>query len=85
MEILRSTDNHAGPSALLGLATRLAMHSEYHRDSKHYREISVFDGEVRRRVWMCLSLLDHDISLQAGLPPSAIVPPLKNPTVPLIY
>ncbi|KAJ5396693.1 hypothetical protein N7509_004806 [Penicillium cosmopolitanum] len=70
MEILRSTDNHVGPSVLLGLASRLAMHSGYHRDSKHYREISVFDGEMRRRVWMSLRLLDHYISLQAGLPPS---------------
>jgi hypothetical protein len=70
MEILRSTDNHVGPSVLLGLANRLAMHSGYHRDSKHYREISVFDGEMRRRVWMSFRLLDHYISLQAGLPPS---------------
>ncbi|KAJ5233570.1 uncharacterized protein N7469_005336 [Penicillium citrinum] len=70
MEILRSTDNHVGPSVLLGLASRLAMHSGYHRDSKHYREISVFDGEMRRRVWMCFRLLDHYISLQAGLPPT---------------
>ncbi|KKK18025.1 hypothetical protein ARAM_000751 [Aspergillus rambellii] len=69
-EILRSSDTHIGPSVLLGLATRLAMHSGYHRDPRHYGEISVFDGEMRRRVWMCLSLLDHYISLQAGLPPS---------------
>ena len=70
MEILRSTDNHVGSSVLLGLATRLAIHSGYHRDSKHYREISVFEGEMRRRVWTYLSLLDHSISLQAGHPPS---------------
>lgn len=70
MEILRGTDNHVGPSVLLGLAARLAIHSGYHRDSKHYRQISVFDGEMRRRVWMCFRLLDHYISLQAGLPPS---------------
>lgn len=70
MEILRSTDNHLGPSVLLGLAARLAIHSGYHRDSKHYREISVFDGEMRRRVWMYFRLLDHYISLQAGLPPA---------------
>ncbi|QKX53912.1 uncharacterized protein TRUGW13939_00992 [Talaromyces rugulosus] len=72
MEILRSSDTHVGPSILLGLATRLAMHGGYHRDPKHYRDISVFDGEMRRRIWMCLSLLDHYISLQAGLPPSTI-------------
>ncbi|KAA8642975.1 hypothetical protein EYZ11_007259 [Aspergillus tanneri] len=69
-EILRSTDTHVGPSALLGLATRLALHSGYHRDPKHFRGISVFEGEMRRRIWMYLSLLDHYISLQAGLPPS---------------
>ncbi|KAJ5678677.1 hypothetical protein N7462_006921 [Penicillium macrosclerotiorum] len=70
MEILRSPDNHLGPSVLLGLATRLAIHSGYHRDSKHYPKISAFDGEMRRRVWMILRLLDHYISLQAGLPPT---------------
>ncbi|OKO93941.1 hypothetical protein PENSUB_12220 [Penicillium subrubescens] len=72
MEILRSTDNHLGPSVLLSLATRLAVHAGYHRDSKHYPEISVFDGEMRRRVWTILSLLDHYISLQAGLPPTTV-------------
>ncbi|PYI20274.1 hypothetical protein BO99DRAFT_112686 [Aspergillus violaceofuscus CBS 115571] len=69
-EILRSTDTHVGPSTLLGLATRLAIHSGYHRDPKHYRGISPFDGEMRRRVWMYLCLLDHYISCQDGLPPT---------------
>ncbi|OOQ83977.1 hypothetical protein PEBR_32229 [Penicillium brasilianum] len=72
MEILRSTDNHLGPSVLLSLTTRLAVHAGYHRDSKRYPEISVFDGEMRRRVWTILSLLDHYISLQAGLPPTTV-------------
>lgn len=72
MEILRSSEIHVGPSVLLGLAARLAIHGGYHRDPEHYREISVFDGEMRRRIWMCLSLLDHYTSLQAGLPPSTI-------------
>ncbi|KAI9046067.1 fungal specific transcription factor domain-containing protein [Aspergillus affinis] len=71
-EILRSTDTHVGPSVLLGLASRLAMHAGYHRDPRHYPEISVFEGEMRRRVWMYISLLDHYISLQAGLPPTTI-------------
>lgn len=70
MEILRSPDNHLGSSVLLGLATRLAIHGGYHRDSKHYPKISVFDGEMRRRIWSYLFLLDHYISLQAGLPPT---------------
>ncbi|OKL59729.1 hypothetical protein UA08_05027 [Talaromyces atroroseus] len=70
MEILRSTDTHAGPSLLLGLASRLAVHGGYHRDPKHHHKISPFEGEMRRRVWMYLSLLDHYISLQAGLPPA---------------
>jgi hypothetical protein len=72
MEILRSTDNHLGPSVLLSLTTRLAVHAGYHRDSKFYPKISVFDGEMRRRVWTILSLLDHYISLQAGLPPTTV-------------
>ncbi|PYH42922.1 Zn(II)2Cys6 transcription factor [Aspergillus saccharolyticus JOP 1030-1] len=69
-EILRSADTHVGPSVLLGLATRLAIHSGYHRDPKHYREITAFDGEMRRRIWMYLCLLDHYVSCQAGLPPT---------------
>lgn len=71
-EILRSPDTHVGPSVLLGLTSRLAMHAGYHRDPRHYSEISVFKGEMRRRVWMYLSLLDHYISLQAGLPPTTV-------------
>ncbi|OJJ45773.1 hypothetical protein ASPZODRAFT_133641 [Penicilliopsis zonata CBS 506.65] len=70
METLRSSDAHVGPSVTLSLTTRLAMHSGYHRDPKHYSHISVFEGEMRRRVWMYLTLLDHYISFQAGLPPT---------------
>ncbi|EPS27621.1 hypothetical protein PDE_02565 [Penicillium oxalicum 114-2] len=72
MEILRSPDNHRSPSVLISLATRLAVHAGYHRDPKYYPKISVFDGEMRRRVWTYLSLLDHYISLQAGLPPTTV-------------
>ncbi|KAJ5477185.1 hypothetical protein N7539_007329 [Penicillium diatomitis] len=72
MEILRSPENHRSPSVLISLATRLAIQAGYHRDPKYYANISVFDGEMRRRVWTYLSLLDYYVSIQAGLPPTII-------------
>lgn len=81
MEILRSPDNHIGSSVMIGLATRLAIHGGFHRDSKHYPSISAFDGEMRRRIWSYIFLLDHYISLQAGLLPSTsqVVSDTENP------
>ncbi|KAH8803624.1 hypothetical protein F5884DRAFT_682931 [Xylogone sp. PMI_703] len=63
----RGPDAEIGVSVLLSIIVRLAMHMGYHRDSKHYKTISVFDGEMRRRVWALISQIDNLVSFQVGL------------------
>lgn len=67
-EFLKSSETQLGVSVLLGITIRLAMHMGYHRDSKHYPSLSVFDGEMRRRSWALISQIDQLVSFQAGLP-----------------
>ncbi|RAL11369.1 putative C6 transcription factor [Aspergillus homomorphus CBS 101889] len=67
-EFLRSDDAQVGVSFLLGITIRLAMRAGYHRDPKHFPEMSAFDGEMRRRVWTILRQLDILISFQVGVP-----------------
>lgn len=53
---------------LWGMLIRLALYIGLHRDSKHFPEISCFEGEMRRRKWALITQLDLLISYQAGLP-----------------
>ncbi|KAI7030149.1 hypothetical protein KC362_g10123 [Hortaea werneckii] len=52
----------------IGLIIRLALRMGYHRDGKHYPNISPFSGEMRRRIWAIISMIDVLISFQLGLP-----------------
>jgi hypothetical protein len=47
---------------------RLAFRMGYHRDPKHLVGISVFDGEMRRRVWLNLVQIEALMSYQLGFP-----------------
>ncbi|RAH44068.1 putative C6 transcription factor [Aspergillus brunneoviolaceus CBS 621.78] len=67
-EFLRSDDAQVGVSFLLGITIRLAIRAGYHRDPKHFPDMSAFDGEMRRRVWTILRQLDTLISFQVGVP-----------------
>ncbi|KAF5693133.1 hypothetical protein FDENT_2275 [Fusarium denticulatum] len=55
---------------LMGRVVQLAICKGYHRDSTKIpgSRISPFDGEMRRRVWVCLYQLDSLMSFQMGLP-----------------
>ncbi|KAK2127498.1 hypothetical protein NOF04DRAFT_1415734 [Fusarium oxysporum II5] len=55
---------------LMGKVVQLAICKGYHRDSTKVpgSRISPFDGEMRRRVWVCLYQLDSLMSFQMGLP-----------------
>ena len=64
----RSADTQAPIWMLLGIITRLAFRMGYHRDPKHYPNISAFDGEMRRRVWAVIFQIDVLSSFQLGLP-----------------
>ncbi|KIW04054.1 hypothetical protein, variant [Verruconis gallopava] len=47
---------------------RLALRMGYHRDADNFPKLSVFDGEMRRRVWTILFTFDVLHSYQEGLP-----------------
>jgi hypothetical protein len=53
---------------LMGIIIRLAMRMGYHRDSKNHHNISPFEGEMRRRLWINIYQLDVLMSFQLGLP-----------------
>lgn len=67
-EILRRKDAEIGVWMLLGTVVQLAMHMGYHRDPAHFKGMSAFAGEMRRRVWATVLELDLGISAQMGLP-----------------
>ncbi|KAH8901265.1 hypothetical protein GQ53DRAFT_631746 [Thozetella sp. PMI_491] len=67
-EFLRFADTHLGVWVLAGVGIRLALHMGYHRDPASYPQVSVFQGEMRRRVWACIKQLDTLTSYQMGLP-----------------
>ncbi|KAJ4245279.1 hypothetical protein NW762_014149 [Fusarium torreyae] len=55
---------------LMGKVVQLAISKGYHRDSTKMLDsnISPFDGEMRRRVWVGIYQLDSLMSFQMGLP-----------------
>ena len=55
---------------LFGLIVRQALRMGYHRDPDHLQNITVFEGEMRRRCWAVLRQLDLLNSYQMGLPSS---------------
>ncbi|KAJ9133395.1 Fungal specific transcription factor domain-containing protein [Pleurostoma richardsiae] len=71
-EYLRQNDAALGTSVLLSVILRLAMHMGFHRDPKHYKEMSPFEGEMRRRKWTLLTEIDALVSFQFGLPPNTL-------------
>jgi hypothetical protein len=67
-ELLHLHDTDLGLHLVLTMMIRVAMKMNYHRDSSHGPEISIFTGEMRLRVWALLVQLDILVSLQVGLP-----------------
>ncbi|MCJ1322063.1 hypothetical protein MMC15_007408 [Xylographa vitiligo] len=61
-------DTEAGIRVLVGNIVQIAVHMGYHRDAKHFPNISPFAGEMRRRIWALIVQLDFSISTQMGLP-----------------
>jgi hypothetical protein len=58
----------AEPWILMAVTARLAMRMGYHRDSRHLKHISPFEGEMRRRTFHIIQAFDLLLSFQAGLP-----------------
>ena len=65
---LRSNNAFVNVWLMIGLVVRLSLRMGYHRDPSHYPAITVFHGEMRRRVWSIISMIDVLISFQLGLP-----------------
>lgn len=68
VEYLQSNGLKTGVSILLGMVSRLAIMMGYHRDPRIYPALSPFEGEMRRRLWLILSLIDYFVAWQSGLP-----------------
>ncbi|PTU20884.1 hypothetical protein P175DRAFT_0501517 [Aspergillus ochraceoroseus IBT 24754] len=68
VEFYMSNDAQIGVSFLLGITVKLAMRMGYHRDPDQFPAISVFDGEMRRRMWVFLYQLDTLIAFEIGVP-----------------
>ncbi|KAH6986464.1 fungal-specific transcription factor domain-containing protein [Ilyonectria sp. MPI-CAGE-AT-0026] len=67
-EVFLRNDAEIGVWILLGTTVQLAMHMGYHRDPKHFKGMSPFAGEMRKRVWATVVELDLGISAQVGHP-----------------
>ncbi|KAI1117106.1 fungal-specific transcription factor domain protein [Nemania sp. NC0429] len=68
IECFHIKDMEIGIWVLVGSIVQIAIHMGYHRDAKHFPNISPFAGEIRRRVWAMIVQLDMSISTQLGLP-----------------
>ncbi|KAL2842327.1 hypothetical protein BJX68DRAFT_278439 [Aspergillus pseudodeflectus] len=62
-----ATDGWLSTNTILHLAIRMG----YHRDPDHFPGISPFEGEMRRRIWTTILVLDIALSMETGLPRSA--------------
>jgi hypothetical protein len=67
-EYLRSADTPFSVYVLVGMIIRMAFRMGYHRDPSRFSNISVFNGEMRRRQWLVVMSLDLVTSSQVGLP-----------------
>lgn len=64
----RSKDAETGVLMISCLCVRMAMRMGYHRDPRPHPAISPFQGEMRRRVWTYVRMVDLMVSFQFGLP-----------------
>ncbi|EER29738.1 Fungal specific transcription factor, putative [Coccidioides posadasii C735 delta SOWgp] len=67
-EYSQTSDAQVSLWVLVGIIVRLAMRMGYHRDASMFPNISVFQGEMRRRLWSFIRCADLLFSFQVGLP-----------------
>lgn len=67
-EIFLSSDAEIEIWILMGNTVQLALHMGYHRDPKHFKGLSPFAAEMRRRIWATIVEMDLGLSAQMGLP-----------------
>jgi hypothetical protein len=64
----RTSDTQFGAWMVFGLIVRAAMRLGLHLDASNFPRISVFRGEMQRRLWASIVHLDLQTSIQVGLP-----------------
>lgn len=64
----QNSDSQISLWVLVGIIVRLAMRMGYHRDPKIFSNLSVFEGEIRRRLWSFVRCTDILLSFRVGLP-----------------
>lgn len=67
-EFLRRDDHHSKIWLMNGVTLRVAIRNGYHRDPSKFKGITPFQGEMRRRLWHVLNMMDTLISFAIGLP-----------------
>ncbi|KPI45212.1 putative transcriptional regulatory protein [Cyphellophora attinorum] len=67
-EYTSNRDAEASVWVLVGMIARLAMRMGYHRDPKHFPNLTPFQGEMRRRIWTFVRSADLLFSFQVALP-----------------
>ncbi|KAI1200524.1 hypothetical protein F5X97DRAFT_292929 [Nemania serpens] len=67
-EFVRRRDVNNETWFILSTAVHLAMRMGYHKDPDHFKSISPYDGELRRRLWAMLYNIDILTAAQLGLP-----------------
>ncbi|KAK3953822.1 hypothetical protein QBC32DRAFT_386472 [Pseudoneurospora amorphoporcata] len=67
-EFIGQPDAPLSTSIIFSNMVRLSMHMGLHRDPKHYPNMSPFEGEMRRRLWLLFVEVDQIVSFQFGLP-----------------
>ncbi|KAM3150091.1 hypothetical protein ABEW05_009593 [Botrytis cinerea] len=61
-------DAEVGLWVIIGMITRLSMRMGYHRDPSNFAGITIFHGEMRRRLWGFIRNMDTMFSFQLALP-----------------
>jgi hypothetical protein len=69
-EYTNQSDGDMGTWLISGTMVRLALQQGYHRDPSEHHGISIFQGEMRRRVWHVVNSHDLIFSALVGLPKS---------------
>lgn len=65
---LQTLDPSREVGAIVGMIIRIAYEMGYHRDPDSLGTFTVFEGEMRRRLWALCKQMDLMISFQLGLP-----------------
>lgn len=64
----RNSDADVDAWMIMGIGARLALKMGYHRDPRHFANVTPFEGEMRRRVFSIVAAFELLLSFQAGMP-----------------